>query len=1493
MASLRGYVGRWVVLSVCLGMVLLAAGGQRVAYGQSVTGTVTTGTGPFAEAVNPVTGNVYVANAYGTTVTVIDGATNSTQTVTVGSNPHAVAVNPVTDQVYVANYNSGNVTVIDGATNTVTSTVSTGSLPEAVEVNPVTDQIYVANVGSNTVTVIDGATNKVTSTVTVGTAPVAVAVNPVTDQVYVANDNSGNVTVIDGATNKVTSTVTVGSSPEAVEVNPVTDQVYVANYNSNSVTVIDGATNTVTSTVSVGMEPRAVAVNPVTDQVYVANGASSSVSVIDGATNTVTSTVAVGAAPFAVAVNPVTDQVYVANYNSNSVTVIDGATNAVAATVPVGNGPAAVAVNPVTDQVYIANYGNGSGINFPGSGITVTVIDGATNATSTVSAGTSPQAMAVNPVTDKVYVVNTGSGTVTVIDGATNATSTVNVGATPDAVAVNPVTDQVYVANFDSNSVTVIDGATNATSTVSVGKNPDAVAVNPATDQVYVANFNSNNVTVIDGATNATSTVNVGSTPVAVRVNPVTDQVYVANISNSVTVIDGATNTVTSTVNAGSQPQAVAVNPVTDKVYVANGSSNTVTVIDGATNTVTSTVNAGSQPYAVAVNPVTDKVYVANYNSNTVTVIDGATNAVAAAVPVGTNPDAVAVNPVTDQVYVANLSSNTVTVIDGATNAVAATVPVGSYPDAVAVNPVADKVYVANLNGNNVTAIDTEGIQPVPITTTVAGVSDSLTTSTANNVFQTMNTQPSFTVQATSAYSTSSAYSGVTATDPPPTELYDSVDGGPWSATPTTSTSGSNPAGFSLALSRQSLGFHTLYYYVGYGNEGGQNSSLNGTGNSPEISNLEAYHFLVEPISTTTSVVADVNPQNVGSYVTFTATVTPFTTSSTLTGTVQFYDGTTALGKPVTVQNSGGVYLAAYATSSLAEGTHTIEAVYSGDTNDSGSSGSMTEQIAGAATTLTTTSGSGQSAVIGTAFANPVVVRVLDSSGIPVPNATVTFSGTGLSFSPAVASTNSSGEASTTATPTQGGALTGTTAVTGATTSATFSETGLPLSATVVVAPASTVYGTAATTMTANVVYTGTAAPTGGVSFTLNGGSPVTASCTGATSPLTCTASYPTAGLSVSGGPYNIVASLAADMDYDAVTASNMLVVNPAPLKVTANNATKVYGTANPAFTGAVTGTVNGNTFSESFTTTATATSSAGPYPIVPSVTGTDLSDYAVTTSDGTLVVSQAGSAVSLTSSTANANLNANVTFTATVTSATTGTPTGSVEFLDGSTVLGSGPLNSTGTATYTTSSLTAGLHQITAVYQGDVNFDESTSAPLAQIVTAPDFGLTTNVNTLTLKEGQTGDVTISLDPVGGFKGSVQFTCSGLAANSQCTFSPASLTADGSNAKQTDQMTITTKGPNTGTVAMIHRGNPDGVMLAGIFWLPGLLVGGLLFWQRKKLTAKYRVLLILLVAAAVISGAVGCGSTPPYTAPGASLVTVTATSGSSSHTAIVYLDVTK
>jgi len=75
------------------------------------------------------------------------------------------------------------------------------------------------------------------------------------------------------------------------------------------------------------------------------------------------------------------------------------------------------------------------------------------------------------------------------------------------------------------------------------------------------------------------------------------------------------------------------------------------------------------------------------------------------------------------------------------------------------------------------------------------------------------------------------------------------------------------------------------------------------------------------------------------------------------------------------------------------------------------------------------------------------------------------------------------------------------------------------------------------------------------------------------------------------------------------------------------------------------------------------------------------------------------------------------VTFTATVTPAFGGTATGKVTFKDGAAVLGTGTVNASNKATFTTSTLAVGTHNITAVYPGDTHFAGSTSAALKQVV--------------------------------------------------------------------------------------------------------------------------------------------------------------------------------
>ncbi len=100
-------------------------------------------------------------------------------------------------------------------------------------------------------------------------------------------------------------------------------------------------------------------------------------------------------------------------------------------------------------------------------------------------------------MTNKIYVANSGSNDVTIIDGLSNETSTISVGTEPRAIAINTASNKIYVCNWKSNNVTSIDGKTNATTTITTGLHPEYIVYNPINNRIYVCNTDDNNVTVI------------------------------------------------------------------------------------------------------------------------------------------------------------------------------------------------------------------------------------------------------------------------------------------------------------------------------------------------------------------------------------------------------------------------------------------------------------------------------------------------------------------------------------------------------------------------------------------------------------------------------------------------------------------------------------------------------------------------------------------------------------------------------------------------------------------------------------------------------------------------------------------------------------------------------------------------------------------------------------------------------------------------------------
>ncbi len=389
-----------------------------------------------------------------------------------------------------------------------------------------------------------------------------------------------------------------------------------------------------------------------------------------------------------------------------------------------------------------------------------------------------------------------------------------------------------------------------------------------------------------------------------------------------------------------------------------------------------------------------------------------------------------------------------------------------------------------------------------------------------------------------------------------------------------------------------------------------------------------------------------------------------------------------------------------------------------------------------------------------------------------------------------------------------------------------------------------------------------------------------------------------TAATILAEGSYTLTATFTPTdtTDYKTATATSPLSVTGGTLTVSANNASRVYGTANPTFTGTITGQQNGDTFTETFFTAATAASNVGTYPIVPSATGANLGDYTVVIDNGTLSVTQAGTTITLTASSNSINPGASVTLTATVASATTGTPTGTVSFYDGATLLGPGTLaagTSGDVATFSTTTLATGSHTITAVYNGDSNFSgSSTTGSIAVTVGSLGLTLTASPSTQTGNPGTTFTYQLAVAPAFAgtpYPGAVSFSINGGPAGAVVSFSPSTVAAGAG--PQTVTMTVAT----TASTAAVQPLSTGRKLVPVAFALLLLPLAGTRRMRRngQKLGRFLGLLLLALAGIAATTALSGCGSSPggiTTTNRGTTYtMTVTATSGSVTQTTTVDL----
>lgn len=223
-----------------------------------------------------------------------------------------------------------------------------------------------------------------------------------------------------------------------------------------------------------------------------------------------------------------------------------------------------------------------------------------------------------------------------------------------------------------------------------------------------------------------------------------------------------------------------------------------------------------------------------------------------------------------------------------------------------------------------------------------------------------------------------------------------------------------------------------------------------------------------------------------------------------------------------------------------------------------------------------------------------------------------------------------------------------------------------------------------------------------------------------------------------------------------------------------------------------------------SYSRTSGETVAGGPYTISATLTPSAvLGNYNIAYGAAAFTITKAASVATLQTSASSVMRLSNLTLTAKVTSAN-GAPTGTVNFADGSTVLGSGVLDATGTVTLTVNTLAAGNHTLVATYAGDSNFNGINSAAARETVediqlTGP--GTTTTVPPATVDPGGTANYGVLLSPTNGptFPAAVTFSLSGLPAGATYTITPSSLAAG------SGPQTITVRVRIAGLSASLHR----------------------------------------------------------------------------------------
>lgn len=477
---------------------------------------------------------------------------------------------------------------------------------------------------------------------------------------------------------------------------------------------------------------------------------------------------------------------------------------------------------------------------------------------------------------------------------------------------------------------------------------------------------------------------------------------------------------------------------------------------------------------------------------------------------------------------------------------------------------------------------------------------------------------------------------------------------------------------------------------------------------------------VVQQAPTVTALASSAATVAVGTTVTLTATVT-VQGGPAPTGTVTFKSGTTTL--VTAALGSNGV--ATLTLSSLAPGVQNLVATYNGDTDDSGSaSAPLVETVQQIGTTTVLATDANPAHALASLHLTATVTMAAGSVADGAITGLVTFSEGSVVLGTAAVDANGNAllELSTLAV----GQHTITAVYGGSTNysgsgSASLIETVAQARTTTTLAGNASVLAGTAYTLTATTTFPA-AVGSGTVTF-LDAGTRIGVGTVNSQGVATLTITTLAVGghviLAQYGGDSNYAGSrsvpLAMTVEQDPTTTA--VTAGPSPAAESQSvTLTATVSAVSQNFTASVNFLDGGATIGTAMVSpggvaTLTTTSlSLGTHAIT-AVYGGDTNHEASISGPASELIVQ--SVAMLVAASANPSTSGtSLTFSSKVAgSPGSPIPTGTVTFLDGSSVLGTGTLDATGVATFTTSTMAVGTHAITATYAGDPHYGAGSAA--------------------------------------------------------------------------------------------------------------------------------------------------------------------------------------